>query len=200
MAKRMKEQRKRTAADRISDRIQGEEGRKVRKFRVILDFWIARIGLAFGWVCLVFWGMISVIALTDTKEEPLDWGMTGICIGLAVVHWLLIRRTQDTKELIEQFRLYSSLIAQGNDTISALAEKLSAAEEDVMKNLQRMCRRGYIHGHVDLQERRLALETGGEQYVARCPGCGATTAIYRTGDACRYCGAPLVKKVTETEA
>ena len=53
----------------------------MRKIRVILDLWIARIGAAFGWVCLVFWAMISVVALVDKKEEPLDWAMIPICVG-----------------------------------------------------------------------------------------------------------------------
>ena len=172
----------------------------MRKFRVILDFWIARIGAVFGWVCLVFWGMISIIALTDRKDEPLDWGMTGICIGLAALHYFLIRRMRATRELVEDFRLYSSLIAQGNDQIPALSGELGADEEAVMGNLQRMCRRGYFHGHMDLQERRLVLDTAGEQYVARCPGCGATTAIYKTGDVCRYCGAPLIRKEKDGQA
>ena len=166
----------------------------MRKFRVILDFWIARIGIAFGWVCLVFWSLISIVAIADKKEEPLDWAMIVICVGLAAVHYLLIRRMRVTQELVEDFRLYSSLIAQGDDQVSEIAEKLSTNDDEVMKDLQKMCRRGYFHGHMDLSTRRLALDTGEGQYVARCPGCGATTAIYKTGDACRYCGAPLVKK------
>ena len=171
----------------------------MRKIRVVLDLWIARIGAAFVWFCFIFWSMISIAALVEKKEEPLDWAMIPICIGLAVVHYLLIRRMRATRDLVGNFRLYSSLIAQGNDQISALAEKLNLSEEEVMKNLQAMCRRGYFHGHMDFQSRRLALDTGEGQYVARCPGCGATTAIYRTGDKCRYCGSPLVRKPSGPE-
>ena len=168
---------------------------KERKTRIFLDIWIARAGTVFGWVCLVFWALIGIVGLFElpAAESGTDVAMPFICLGLAAVHWLMIRASKKTRELVQQFRLYSSLFAGGTTQIDDLAKALNVPEDEVMRNLQRMCRRGYFRGHIDYQKRSMAFDPVGGQYVARCPGCGATTAIYRTGDACRYCGAPLVR-------
>ena len=168
----------------------------MKKIRVLIDIWIARLGSAFGWVWLVFWGMMAAasLAMLPEAKELLDWMMPAICLGLAVTHYFLIRAMKRTKRLIQDFRLYSSVIAGGEETAAGIAETLKTPEEEVMRELREMCRRGYFNGHIDFQTRRMKLDPAGEQYVARCPGCGATTAIYKTGDACRYCGAPLVRK------
>ena len=55
----------------------------------------------------------------------------------------------------------------------------------------------YMLSVSDYQKRSMEFDPAGDRYVARCPGCGAATAIFRTGDACRYCGAPLVRKTEE---
>ena len=52
-------------------------------------------------------------------------------------------------------------------------------------------------GEFNISMLQCALTAGTDpmnSYVARCPGCGATTKIYNTGDVCRYCGNPLIAK------
>ena len=71
-----------------------------RKTRIILDIWIARIGSAFGWVCLVFWAMMGLVGLADlgTAKDNIDRIMPFICIGLAALHYLLIRKMNTDPE------------------------------------------------------------------------------------------------------
>ena len=172
-----------------------------KKIRIILDTWIARIGAVFGWICLVFWAMMGLMGLVEMAEAKDDASIaaTLVCIGLAAVHWLLIRAMRNTKELVQDFRLYSSVLAQDPDKeIDGIAEALKIPEEQVMKRLQAMCRRGYFSGHINFAARRMELEPVRGLSVEHCPGCGATTAISRTGDTCRYCGAPLKRTDAET--
>ena len=170
-----------------------------KKIRIILDTWIARIGSVFGWICLVFWALIGAVGLAELPgaKDRMDVVAPFICIGLAVVHYLLIRAMRKTKKLVEDFRLYSSVLARDPDKeIDGIADALKIPQEQVMDRLQAMCRRGYFSGHINFAARRMELEPARGFSVEHCPGCGATTAISRTGDTCRYCGAPL--KRTDT--
>ena len=115
-----------------------------KKTRIILDTWIARIGSIFGWCCLVFWAVPAIVGLAELPEakRSVDYAAPVICLGLAAVHWLLIRAMKRTKELVKDFRLYSSVLAQDPDkSIPGIAEALKLPEEQVMNRLQAMCRR-----------------------------------------------------------
>ena len=167
-----------------------------RKVRIILDTWIARIGSVFGWVCLVFWAIMAAVGLSElpVAKRSVDYVAPFICLGLAGVHYLLIRTMKRTKELVKDFRLYSSVLAQDPDKeISGISAALNIPEEQVMKRLQEMCSRGYFSGHINFHLKRMELNPGSGVSVERCPGCGATTSVSRSGDTCRYCGAPLKK-------
>ena len=85
-----------------------------KKLRITLDIWVARIGSVFGWICLVFWALIGIVGLTELPEAEsrMDYIAPFICLGLAAVHYLLIRAMRNTKELVADFRLYSSVLAQ----------------------------------------------------------------------------------------
>ena len=162
-----------------------------RKYRVILDLWLARAGTLVGWVWLVFWGLVGLVGFTQLGDKPGEGlVMAFICLGLAALNWLMIRASRKTRELVQDFRLYSAALAEDKSIVS-LCEKLGKPHDEVTSRLQTMCRRGYIRGHIDLQQGYLKLNPTGEAYAARCPGCGATTGIYRSGDKCRYCGNPL---------
>ena len=165
-----------------------------KKFRITLDIWIARLGLIFGWIFLVFWAMMGIVGLAELGEarDGVHRVMPFVCLGLAALHYLLIRAMADTKALVEDFRLYSSVLAQDPEKeIPGIAEALRIPQEQVMKRLQAMCRRGYFSGHINFGTQRMELEPERGLSVEHCPGCGATTAISHTGDSCRYCGAPL---------
>lgn len=165
-----------------------------KRFRATLDIWIARIGTAFGW----FWGVLYVLIaivgfceLTDAKDN-IDRVMPFVCIGLAAVHFLIVVKSRKTRELVNDFRYYALILAK-DKSITALSKKVKEPPEQVEKKLLKMCKRGYFKGRVDLgQDRLVLLENSGEAYAAKCPGCGATTKIFKNGDICRYCGNPLV--------
>ena len=151
----------------------------------------------FAWFWLVIWALVGIVGLTELPEaeKKMDVVAPFICLGLAALHYLLIRRMRYTKELVEDFRLYSSVLAQDPDKeISGIAKALKIPEDTVMRRMQAMCRRGYFSGHINYAANRMELEPERGLSVEHCPGCGATTAISRTGDVCRYCGAPLVRK------
>ena len=164
-----------------------------RKTRVVLDIWIARLGSAFGWIFLVFWTMMGAVGLAElgSAEDATHRVMPFVCLGLAALHYLLIRAMRKTKDLVGDFRLYSSVLAQDPDKeISGIANALKIPQEQVTRRMQEMCRRGYFNGHINFKAQRMELDPGSVS-VEHCPGCGAVTAINRTGDCCRYCGAPL---------
>ena len=172
-------------------------GMPENKLRIILDIWIARLGSVFGWICLVFWAMMGIVGIAElgNAKDGTERVLPIVCLGLAAIHYLLIRAMKKTKELVGDFRLYSSVLAQDPDKeIAGIAEALKIPQEQVMRRMHEMCRRGYFSGHINFQTRRMELNTGRDLSVEHCPGCGATTAISRTGDTCRYCGAPLVRK------
>ena len=170
----------------------------VKKTRIILDIWIARLGSVFGWVFLVFWAMMGIVGLANIGEaqDGMDRVLPFVCLGLAALHYLLIRAMKKTRDLVGDFRLYSAVLAQDPDKeISGIANALKIPQEQVVKRLQEMCRRGYFSGHINFQTQQMELNT--DLSIEHCPGCGATTAISRTGDTCRYCGAPLKRRDAE---
>ena len=170
------------------------------KFRITLDIWVARLGMIFGWIFLVFWSMMAIVGLAELGEakDSVHRVMPFVCIGLAALHYLLIRRMRSTRKLVEDFRLYSSVLAQDREKeIPGIADALKIPQETVMRRLQEMCRRGYFNGHINFKAQRMELASGRGVSVEHCPGCGATTAIHSTGDVCRYCGTPL-KRTDQT--
>ena len=166
----------------------------MRKLQMILHIWVSRLGSLLGWGGFVFWLFITgacIFELPDAKDS-LDWGMPFICGGMAVAHFFLIRWAKKNRDMLQTFRMYSAYLAQ-NNSVAALAESIGQPKAEVLKQVTEMCRRGYYNGHLDVNTERLVFN-GAEGSVARCPGCGATTKIYRTGDKCGYCGNPLVKE------
>ena len=168
-----------------------------KKTRVVLDIWIARIGAVIGWIFLVFWALMGIVGLAElgSAEDATHRVMPFVCLGLAALHYLLIRAMRKTKDLVGDFRLYSSVLAQDPDKeIAGIANALKIPQEQVTRRMQEMCRRGYFSGHINFKAQRMEMDPVAGLSVAHCPGCGAATAISRTGDTCRYCGAPLVRK------
>ena len=165
----------------------------MRKVQMTLHILVSRVGSLLGWGGLVFWLFITgaaIFELPDAKDS-LDWGMPFICGGMAVAHFFLIRWSKKSRSLLQTFRMYSAYLAK-NSSVASLAESLGQPKAEVLNQVAEMCRRGYYNGHLDAATERLVLN-GADGSIARCPGCGATTRIYRTGDKCRYCGNPLVK-------
>ena len=162
------------------------------RYRAVIDMWVARIGTAFGWFWFVIYGLVTIVSVCELfdAKESLDYAMPLVCLGLTALHFLIIRVSKNTRELVSDFQYYAQLMAN-NKSIGALAQRVKEPKEDVEKKLMEMCRRGYFHGRVDFQADRLVLTTPGAAFAARCPGCGATTKIYQNGDLCRYCGNPL---------
>lgn len=180
-----------------------------KKIRVFLDTWLAQIGKIIGWVWGIFWAMIGVVGLGMALFKELDGSidiiMPLVCLGLAALHYLLIRYCNRTSDLVLDFHLYCAAFAREPDkSIRALAASLHEPEEHVMAQLKEMCRRGYFNGVIDFKEKRMTFFTGqepGSVAVAYCPGCGARNAVSRHGQPCKYCGAPLdlAEKSAESE-
>ena len=173
-----------------------------RSIRATLDVWIARIGTAVGWFWFVIYALVSIVAITELfdaakEKESLDYAMPFICMGLAAAHYLLIRVAKNTRELVSDFNYYASLLAK-DKSIANLCKKVKKPRENVENRLAQMCRRGYFKGRIEGD--RLVLDAVHEAYAARCPGCGATTKIYKSGDVCRYCGNPLMVEDREMKA
>ncbi len=164
-----------------------------KRFRATLDIWIARIGTVFGWFWGILYVLVAVVGFAELNEakDTTDRVMPFLCIGLAAVHFLIVWASKRTRKLVTDFRYYAAILAK-DKSISALSEKVKEPRENVERKLIMMCKRGYFKGRVDDGLDRMVLSGGGEAFAARCPGCGATTKIFKTGDCCRYCGNPLV--------
>ena len=168
-----------------------------------MDLWIARIGAVWVWFWFVLWILVGIVGITEIvggkETEPLDYAMPFICFGLAVVHIPLIRSFRRTKELVSDFRLYSSVFSgAGEKNVDVICRSCGTDSQTVQKRIQEMCRRGYFTGHFDLSEQTLVFDNlGDEAYVLQCPGCGALNAIRKNGDCCTYCGSPLKKNQIE---
>ena len=162
-----------------------------RRVRATVDIWIARIGTVFGWFWFVVYALCMVVSIVELPEakDHLDYAMPFILFGLAAVHFLIIRVSKRTRGLVGDFQYYAALLAE-NKSITALSERVKEPREVVERKLILMCKRGYFKGRVDPANDCLKLDAA-EPCAARCPGCGATTRIYRNGDVCRYCGNPL---------
>ena len=170
--------------------------------KIKIALWVARFGTAFGAVRLVMWTVFSIIAFAEAPQysERLEFGdnsyavMPFIFVGLAIIDILILVKTRKTRKLIGYFHLYTGFLAK-DKSIDHMCAVLNHKKEDVQKRLEEMCKRKYIDGYIDFACDKLVLNDRiNTAYVARCPGCGATTKIYHTGDTCRYCDNPLIRR------
>lgn len=180
------------------------KNQQYRPFRIGLDLWVARIGSIFAWVWFVFWALIGVTGVGmyvfGEAENATEKILPFFCLGLAALHWLAIRACRRTKDLELDFHLYCAIFAkEPNKSIKEVAKAMREPMSIVMKDLTEMCRRGYFNGYIDHRTECMVFPhyrppentENPELTVIHCPGCGAYTAIAKTGEACRYCGAPL---------
>ena len=175
-----------------------------RPFRIMVDLWVARIGSVAAWVWFVFWALMGVTGLgmwvfgeaADATEKLLPF----FFLGLAALHWLVIRACRRTKDLELDFHLYCAIFAREPDkSIPEVAKAMKEPVSTVMADLKEMCRRGYFNGYIDHRTQRMVFPhyqppkkaEDSALTVIHCPGCGAVSAIANTGDPCKYCGAPL---------
>ena len=173
--------------------------KKYRAFRVRVDQWIARFGTVFAWVWLVFWALMGVTGVGmwvfGQTEDATERILPYFFLGLAGLHWLLVRAFRYTRDLILDFDVSCAVRAHESDnSVSAIAKALKISDQEAMDRLQRMCRRGYFSAYVDRAKQQLVFYTPPTPQAPQgvfCPGCGARSAITRHGEPCPYCGAPL---------
>lgn len=177
-----------------------------RPVRIMIDLWIARIGSIIAWVWFVFWALMGVTGVGmfvfGQAENNTERILPFACLGIAALHWLIIRACRRTKDLELSFHLYCAVFAHETDkSIPEVAKAVKEPVSVVMKDLTEMCRRGYFNGYIDHRTQRMVFPSfqsppktpdDPKLTVTQCPGCGAVNAIAKTGDACRYCGAPLI--------
>ena len=163
------------------------------RVRATVDIWIARIGTVFGWFWCVLYTLAAIVGFCEMPDakDNLDRVMPFICLALAALHYLLTRVARRVRKLVTDFRYYAALLAK-DKSVSALCRQVGEPAEEVEKKLAEMCRRGYFRGRIDVRNDCLAFDSVPSAYAARCPGCGATTKIFRNGDVCRYCGNALM--------
>ena len=178
------------------------------KRRIAFDIFIARAGTALCIPRLLFWVLIACVEFGETASQKAieEWSQYNLAykivpfipVVLAIIDIIILIKTRQTRRLVKDFRIYTGAM-RFDKKIESLCEKLGIQRDKAVTRLQEMCRRKYIDGYVDVQKMELILnpvQSAEPQtaYVARCPGCGATTKIFHTGDICRYCGNPLIAK------
>ena len=165
--------------------------------RTILDTWIARFGSVFAWTWMVIWAMMGIVGISDlisgNAPETVDKVMPFVCVAMAALHFLLIRKCRKTKALVRDFRAYCAVLSGNSDhSLPRLAQTLNIPAETVAANVQEMCRRGYFNGYLDHQAQRIVFNNQQPQVnVVYCPGCGARNSVSGNGGVCRYCDSPL---------
>ena len=175
-------------------------------FRVRMDAWMGRLGGAIAWTGLILWAVFAIAGFSSLLSEkshdnPADYYMPYVCVGLAALNgWALISIGR-RRALLSDFRRYCAVFAREPDkSIPDLAAAVGVPAEKVMRQLEKMCRRGYFNGYIDHRTKQMVFSNyrypenteKPDLNVIQCPGCGALNAIAKTGDGCRYCGAPLV--------
>ena len=129
-------------------------------FRIKLDIWLARIGSIHAWFWLVLWAMVGVTGLADyfsgVKDTAFDLTLSLLCLGLAVLHVLMVKSCRKTKKLVKDFRVYGPALARVPDkSVPELAKVLNTPAEQVTAQIQEMCKRGYFNGYLDHQAKKL---------------------------------------------
>ena len=165
---------------------------------------MARIGSVIGWVYLVVWALFGVTGIGmwifGKAEDATEKILPFVFLGIAALHWLLVKFCRRTKDLELDFHLYCAILSKEPDkSIEEVAKAVEEPVSVVLANLKEMRRRGYFNGYIDHRNMRMVFPTYRPEKqpenkaftVIQCPGCGAATAIEKTGDVCRYCGAPL---------
>ena len=188
------------------------KNQQYRPFRITVDLWVARIGSIFAWVWFVFWALMGVTGvgmyIFGEAENATEKILPFACLGIAAIHWMLIKFCRRTKDLELDFHLYCAIFAkEPNKSIAEVAKAMKEPVSVVMADLKEMCRRGYFNGYIDHRTKCMVFPhyrppVNAEKpdvNVLQCPGCGAVNAIAQTGDACKYCGAPLELRLTESE-
>ena len=152
------------------------------------DIWVARIGSVFGWILIA---LFLLAGLVSFLMDPPYIVIGIVLLVIAALMIVLLFSFRKTRNRVKGFRYYANALVH-DKSITNLSANVGEPKEEITKKLQQMCRRGYFDGYVDIKGDRLVLTEGGGAYAAKCPGCGAKTTIYKTGDCCRYCGIPLV--------
>ena len=59
----------------------------IKKIRIIIDLWIARIGSYFAWFWLAVWVLAGIAGISDLisgeAKDSMDWFIPFICLGIA---------------------------------------------------------------------------------------------------------------------
>ena len=171
-------------------------------FRVLLDTWMDHVGRVIAWIGLVSWITLAIAGFVtlfgeSSHENPADYYMPYVCVGLAALHGWALLSIRRRHALLSDFRRYCAVfVREPGKSIPDLAATLGVSEETVMRQLEKMCRRRYFNGYIDHSRSCMVFarqqnETAPD--VVYCSACGARNLVRQTGDACRYCGAPLKK-------
>ena len=173
---------------------------ETKKSRIIFDSWIARIGSYTGWFWLAVWTLGGIVGLVDLfsgkTNDSVDIAMPFVSFGIASLNILLIRSSRRTKLLIQDYRLFSSVISDtGKKSVHEIAAKLKKDPEWIRERIQLMYRRGYFSGPFEFSDQKTEIDKNpaATPYITKCPGCGAANSIRESGDRCVYCGSPLKK-------
>lgn len=176
---------------------------------------VVAINIVIGVVQIVFGVLFAVFGLFCLLTMN---GIDGADIFLVLVFggggiWMLIAGIKRQK-LIKLFKQYKAIIANSlNGSVANIARTTGAAENIVMKNLQKMIDKKFFNkAYIDLksgcilfqdqQQRaqgtqnsapvRQSGQPGIQMMTVTCKGCGGVNRIAKgqVGE-CEYCGAPV---------
>ena len=88
--------------------------------RATVDIWISRIGSVFGWFWGVLYTLVAVVAFSELPEakDRLDRVMPFVCLGMAALHFLIVRASARTRRLVSDFRCYAMISFARANTLS----------------------------------------------------------------------------------
>ncbi|WP_343208602.1 hypothetical protein [Anaerolentibacter hominis] len=142
-------------------------------------------------------------------EEIVDSAEIAISLISLILGTLLILASLDRRRMLHSFRRYTPWLERDTSgLIVNLVQMTGESKENVVKNLDKLIRKGYIKGiYLNVEKDRIifpdyhapvyssAPQRPPEVMTVICPHCGATNRVVKgTSGVCEYCGSIISAK------
>lgn len=178
---------------------------------VIIQTITGKIASVFGWIGVVFFVMLIIIALSSDPNDEIHSSLNSFYVFL-FFSVVVILCGNSSKRMVKRFKQYVGIILEQNEySIEKIAAITSQPANFVMRDIKMMISRGFfVNTSIDSNTREIILANKSRQVnqvveqpdsaavkstAVTCKGCGAIKRINMgsTSD-CDFCGSLLHAK------